>query len=327
MTAELTDAAVRADEDDDHPPAWWHPVTRVLPEIAAILLVICWGSSYIIAKDAYEHITPMSYIFARYLTASLLGLAILWWRGRRGGMHTYWYIHPEDRWRFIWCGLMGFTLNQLLFSYGVDLTSAFASSLLGSLIPLFSLALVTMLGERQARVVWIGVIVAVIGVTLFLARGGEGMGMLGNVLCLGAAASFAIYSELARPLVRRYPGETVATYTMAIGSLPLFFITMPDVLAQDWASLDPMLFVVILYIVIFPIYLSLMVWNWIIAKRGVAATGWNLVVPIASGIMAVLFLGDTIGVLQIIGAIVTLLGLVLMQRDTLRRGRPAPGDA
>ncbi len=303
------------------------PRPTFLPELAAMLLVLTWASTFILTKDAYNQILPMAYAFARYFCASLLGLLVLLVRGRGGNRARYWRIDRGDLPRFIWCGIFGFTIYQVCFSIGVAHTSAFASALLTSIIPLFSLVLVTALGERPSRRVWIGVFIAIAGVTLFLMQGGGGTGMLGNVLCLAAAACFAVYSEIIRPLVRKYPAETVAAYTTLFGSIPLFLIAMPDVLRQDWGALEPKIWLVIAYTVTVPIYLALIIWNWIIAQRGVAATGWNLLVPVASGVMAILFLGDSLFLVQILGGILALFGLIVMQRGSIRSARPSPAEA
>ncbi len=303
------------------------PQPNFLPEIGAGLLVVTWASTFIITKDAYNQILPMAYAFARYFCATLLGLIVLFVRGWGSNRERYWHIERADVPRFVWCGIFGFTIYQVCFSIGVAHTSAFASSLLISILPLFSLVIVTAMGERPARPVWIGVSIAIVGVTLFLMQGGGGMGMFGNVLCLAAAACFAAYSEIIRPLIRKYPAETVAAYTTLFGSLPLLLIAMPDVLHQDWGALEPKIWFAIAYTVTVPIYLALIVWNWIIAQRGVAATGWNLLVPVASGIMAVLFLGDTLLPIQILGGVLALFGLVVMQRGSLRAARPSPAEA
>ncbi|MGN6486017.1 MAG: DMT family transporter [Thermomicrobiales bacterium] len=310
--AEREDDASRHEREAEPSPSF-----GFLPELAAVGLVLIWGSTFIVTKAAYTQILPLAYTSLRYSLASLIGLAVLAVRGRHNP-RRFWRIEPGDRVRFIWCGLLGTAFNQVFFSIGVDRTSAFASSLLSSLLPLFSLGIVTVLGERPSRQVWTGVWVAIVGVFLFLLQGGGESGMVGNVLCLASAATFAVYSELVRPLVRRYPAETVAAYTMAFGAVPLVVFALPQLLSQDWAALEPQVWGAIVYTATFPVYLALIVWNWIISERGVAATGWNLLVPIASGVMAVIILGDTIGPIQIAGAALALVGLVLMQRESLR---------
>jgi len=330
MAAEVVvvDGLLNPDPGLAVPAATEHLTLRptFLPELAALLLVLTWASTFILTKDAYNQILPMAYAFARYFSASLLGIIVLAFRGRGVNRARFWRIERSDIPRFLWCGIFGFTIYQVCFSIGVDRTSASASALLTSIIPLFSLVIVAMMGEHPARPVWLGVSIAIAGVTLFLAQGGGGTGMAGNVLCLMAAASFAVYSQIIRPLVRNYPAETVAAYTTLFGSIPLFLITMPDVISQDWGALEPKIWFAVAYTVTVPIYLALIVWNWIITQRGVAATGWNLLVPVASGIMAVLFLGETLLPIQILGGILALVGLVVMQRGSIRSTRPAPGS-
>ena len=293
-----------------------------LPEIAAIALVLIWGSTFIVTKAAYTQILPLAYTSLRYSLASIIALAVLAVRGRHNPAR-YWRIERGDRMRFLWCGLMGTAFNQVLFSIGVDRTSAFASSLLSSILPIFSLAIVTVLGTRLSRHIWVGVWIAIVGVCLFLVQGGTESGMVGNILCLASAATFAVYNELVQPLVRRYPAETVVAYVMTFGAIPLLVFAIPQLIAQDWGALDGRVWGAIAYTATFPVYLALIVWNWLISKRGVAATGWNLLVPIAGGVMAVIFLGESIGSIQVVGAVVTLFGLVLMQRETIGgRARP-----
>ncbi|MGC4189696.1 MAG: DMT family transporter [Thermomicrobiales bacterium] len=321
MAAEIAvaaDGAVDEGDESSHggskalPPAPF----AYLPELAAIALVLVWGSTFIVTKAAYTQILPLAYTSLRYALASIISLAVLAVRGRHDPVR-FWRIEPGDRMRFIWCGLLGTAFNQVFFSIGVDRTSAFASSLLSSILPIFSLAIVTLLGTRLSRHVWIGVWIAIVGVCLFLLQGGTESGMVGNILCLASAVTFAIYNELVQPLVRRYPAETVVAYVMTFGAVPLLVFALPQLTAQDWGSLEPSVWGAIIYTATFPVYLALIVWNWLIAKRGVAATGWNLLVPVASGFMAVLVLGESIGPVQMIGAVLTLMGLVLMQRESL----------
>lgn len=330
MAAEIAvavDGVVDVDADVGENPS--HPELKTpisfLPEIAAIGLVLVWGSTFIVTKAAYTQILPLAYTSLRYSLAAIISLVVLAIRGRKSP-GRYWRIAPEDRMRFIWCGLLGTALNQVFFSIGVDKTSAFASSLLSSILPIFSLAIVTILGTRLSRHVWIGVGIAIVGVCLFLLQGGTESGMLGNILCLASAATFAVYNEMVQPLVKRYPPETVVAYVMTFGAVPLLVFATPQLMAQDWGSLDLSVWGAIAYTATFPVYLALIVWNWLIAQRGVAATGWNLLVPVASGFMAVLFLGESIGTIQIFGALLTLFGLVLMQRESIG-GKPVAEPA
>ena len=52
----------------------------------------------------------------------------------------------------------------------------------------------------------------------------------------------------------------------------------------------------IIYMVILPVYVAYMIWNWAIARRGVAAaTSFSLLVPIVSGALSAWLFGEQFG--------------------------------
>ena len=288
-----------------------------LPELSQFAVVLMWASTFIITKDALDSFSPLAFVFARFVLISSLSLAVLAFRGWRGGWRTYWHVERADIPRFASAGLFGYTIYQLGFTVGLDHASPFASSLLIAMMPLFSLALVTFLGERPHWSAWLGVGVAIAGVAMFLLDRTEGTSALGVALSLLAAVSFATYGVINRPLVLRYPQETVAAYATLMGSVPLCLIALPEALEQDWDSVGTSSWLTIVYMSIFPVYVAYMMWNWAIRRRGVSATSWSLLVPIVSGALSALLLGEAFGPLKVAGGALAILGLVLM------RPRPA----
>ena len=66
-----------------------------------------------------------------------------------------------------------------------------------------------------------------------------------------------------------------------------------------------------------------MLWNFAIARRGVAAaTSFSLLVPIVSGVLSALFFAEGFGPGKLLGAALTLAGLVVIRR---RRGAATGG--
>jgi drug/metabolite transporter (DMT)-like permease len=58
------------------------------------------------------------------------------------------------------------------------------------------------------------------------------------------------------------------------------------------------------------------VWNWAIARRGVAvAAGYTLLTPIASGLLSAVAFQKSCGVLKLTGVGLVLIGLLLLQRS------------
>jgi drug/metabolite transporter (DMT)-like permease len=75
--------------------------------------------------------------------------------------------------------------------------------------------------------------------------------------------------------------------------------------------------------VVLPVYVAYMLWNWAIARRGAAAaTSFSLLVPILSGILSALLFGEEFGIVKLLGAACVLAGLVVI-RYPARPAKPA----
>ena len=305
--------------------------SAVGPELALLMVVLLWASTFIVTKDALDEIKPLAFTFARYALMLVLAFGVLAVRGRGTNRARVWALHRADVPRFIVAGVSGYTLYQLGFVLGLDRTSPFSSSLLIAMVPLFTVLMLTAGGERSPRLVWVGMSIAAIGVAVFLAdkRDAGGLAVAGDLLSLGAAVVFAIYGIANRPLAQRYPPETYTAYTLVAGGGPLLLICAPAAVAQDWGSIGPGGWFAIVYMAIFPVYVAYMLWNWAIGRRGVAvATSASLLVPIVSGAFSALIFDEGFGPAKLLGAALVLVGLVLIRyRKSGLRPRPRLPDA
>lgn len=150
--------------------------------------------------------------------------------------------------------------------------------------------------------------------------------LVGDAWSLGAAVSFALYGIVNRPLVQRYPPETYTAYTLLAGSIPLLAIATPAALAQDWGAMSALGWGEIVYMVVPPVYVAYMLWNWAIARRGAAAApSFSLLVPIASGSLSAWLFAEPFGAAKLLGAALVLGGLATIR--TPAWARAAKGDA
>lgn len=290
----------------------------ILPELILGAVVLIWASTFVITKGALDDFTPFSFIFARFSIIATLALIVLVVQSVRRGWRRMWHVDRADVPRFIAAGLLGYTFYQIGFTVGLDHTSPFSSSLLIAMVPLFTLVIASLLGERFPTGAWVGVIVAVIGVVVFLLDRQAGGTLLGNALSAGAAISFASYGLVNRPLVKKYPFATVAAYTTLLGALPLMLFAIGDARAQQWSELGLGQWMMLLYMAVFPIYLVYIGYNWVISQRGVTATSAGLVVPVVSGMLSVIVFDEAFGPVKVAGAFIVLIGLVLIQRSRMQ---------
>jgi drug/metabolite transporter (DMT)-like permease len=294
-------------------------------DLLAVLAVSSWGLSYGLTKLAFREWRPLVFTGTRFLAMAAIALVVLAAQGRLGA------VLGADRGRFALGGLFGFTLYQLGFTLGLDRTSAFASTLLLTTVPLFSLLFLRLGGvESVRRGPWAGVGLATAGIVLFLAGTSGGLRVtearVGDLLSLAAAASFALYGIVNKPLAARYPASTVLAGTLLVGSIPLVPLGLADAGGQSWHEVSLAGWGIWLYAVILPIYLAYTWWTAAIALRGVAAIApYVLLVPVAGGLFALLWLGERVGLVSAVGAAATLVGLAVGRDWLPRRRRTTPG--
>ena len=316
-------------------------ISRV--DLGLFFVVLVWGFSPSLFKFALDELQPLAFVFTRFVLLCGVSVVVLAWRGARGGQA--WKIRRRDIVPLILSGLSGYGIYQLFYMVGLAHTTVFASALLISTVPLWSaLILALMRIERIHPVQWAGIIASLAGVAWFLAAAQNHTSELatdrsltpleimgGNALSLGAAVLFAIYGIVNRGLGRRYSPPELMCYTLLVGTLALAPFGVPAVLAQDWAQVSWRTWLIIPYSVAFPIYITYSIWNWAIGKRGVGyVTLFSYAVPIMSGLVGFLVLGETLTPPQLAGAAVVLAGMLAarwgVQRSRLR-GMPARGVA
>jgi drug/metabolite transporter (DMT)-like permease len=286
-------------------------ITAIGPELAQLVVVGLWASTFIVTKHAFNELAPLAFTFVRFGLMTVLAFAVLFARGRS------WRIDRRDLPRFALAGLTGYTAYQLCFVLGLERTSPFTSSLLIAMVPLFTLVILATRGERPPARGWVGLAVALVGVAVFLAdKWGRGTqaSLAGEALSIGAAVAFALYGVVNRPLVRDYPPETYTAYTVLAGSIPLMLVAAPSALAQDWGAVSALGWLEIGYMVVLPVYVAYMLWNWAIARRGAAAaTSFSLLVPIASGSLSAWWFAEQFDPAKLFGAALVLAGLAIIR--------------
>ncbi|RYG25111.1 MAG: EamA family transporter [Chitinophagaceae bacterium] len=120
------------------------------------------------------------------------------------------YIKKEDAGRFILCGFTGIALNQLLFLKGLQLTYPIHASLLMLVTPIIIiLAAAWLLKERLTSFKITGLVCGLTGAAILIGSRSSGGGatdpVLGDILVVINAASYAAYFILVKPLMTKYP--------------------------------------------------------------------------------------------------------------------------
>ncbi len=305
-------------------------------DLALAFTILTWAISPSLFKFALEEMNPFAFTYIRFLFITALSLVILWQRGRRGG--KAWRIERRDVLLLIISGLSGYGIYQLFYIVGLNLTTVFGSALLVATVPLFSAMFLALFRtERVSLLQWLGILLAFAGVALFLFEAGgqtqhasvdshvtSSTMLVGDLLSLGAAVSFALYGITNKKLGARYSPAELMCYTLIIGTLALTPLGVPALFQQNWSLVTWRSWAVMGYAVVFPIYISYSIWNWAIMQRGVGyVTLYNYLTPVLGGIGSFLILGEQFAPGQLVGAAVVLSGLLLARRGVTSAAKTA----
>ena len=129
---------------------------------------IVWGVNYAVIKAALREFQPMAFNGLRFALATVTIGLLLRHRG------TSLRIPREGLWRLVLLGLLGNAVYQVLFIEGIARTTAANASLIMASSPMLVALLATALGrERLQARGWLGVVLAVAGLTLVLSAQGR----------------------------------------------------------------------------------------------------------------------------------------------------------
>jgi drug/metabolite transporter (DMT)-like permease len=282
----------------------------LLVHLALLAVTVFWGLNFLVTKLILAHWNPLGFVALRFSIMAVLALA---WAASAGSLRR---IERRDWAPLIIAGITGITLYQLCFIYSLERTTVFASSLLASVFPIFTMIGARLTGDEQpSRVRWLGAFFALGGVAVFEGIfAGRAAFRPGDLLALSASLMFAPYTIIVRRLRERYSPVTLLAYPMAIGTVVLAILGIGPAIHQPYGSLSANDWLLFLYVVIFPILLGYAILNWAIARIGAGpASMYAFGVPIVGGLASAVVLHAPVTTYEIEGAAICLAGLAIAQ--------------
>jgi drug/metabolite transporter (DMT)-like permease len=283
---------------------------------AGLALMLAWGVNFAITKAVLAELGVWPFLFIRFLAMPLAGFALLLAVTRRHFPRTW--PQRADLPRFAAAGLIGHTAHVSLVMWGIDLSTAFSSSLVLTSSPLWTLIILSFLGaEKLGRRQLIGTLVAFAGIVVFLSDKfvrGVALAGAGDLVLLLAAALFSLYTVISKPLVARYGPLNLMCYSLLFGAPPLVLATLPAFLGAPLAEVPARVWFGVLWAIGVSSFLGWIVWAWVNSVRGLARSApLQYLMPPIAGLVAWLTLGETFTWLKIAGAVVAMAGIAWAQ--------------
>ena len=290
--------------------------------LLALFSIVVWGTTFISTKLLLEDFTPPEILFIR-VTLAILALTLA--RPRRLRLKS-----RKHEWYFAGAGLCGVTLYSLLENVALLYTQPGNCSVIISIAPFFvALAVHWFLkGERLSFWFFLGFAVAITGVGLISFSGQQlKLNPLGDFLCILAALSWAGYSVFVKKIDSH--GYDTLLVTRHIFHYGLLFLLLCVPFLDFSPSLENLLKPVngfnFLFLGFGASALCFFTWNTAVKRLGAVKTSvYIYVCPGVTILAAWLLLHDPILPMSIIGAALTLLGLIVSQRGTAANDLSAP---
>ncbi|WP_367867277.1 DMT family transporter [Pedobacter sp. WC2423] len=282
-----------------------------------IFIMLVWGSTYAVTKSVVHVLPPGCFAFVRFMIALLCLLPV--YLSDRKAMAAQQFKKADYWWLFL-MGITGISGYYVFFNYSLMYTSASSGALIQGFIPIcIALSGVIFLKEHLSRLQLTGICLSFIGVILVgliaAEDKGEKSSLTGNLLMIVAVLCWTIYTLISRKLNHLKP-IIITFWSGCIGTvllLPLSIyefsqLTQPvQIGLKGWFAL--------IYLGAISSALCYLMYNKALEQLPAAMVGNFLNLDILIGVLiAVLFLHEQVSLIQVVGGIFILSGLILSSR-------------
>ena len=228
----------------------------LLAHLSMFMACAFWGLMAPLGKDAMTHGIDGLHM----VTFRVVGGCLLFWL-------TSLFVKKErvpvrDRLLFAGAGLFGLVTNQCCYTIGLSITSPINASIVTTSMPIFAMILAALILHepitgKKALGVLMGCSGALILILTSAAHASDRVGDIrGDLLCLGAQFSFALYLSLFQPLIRRYTVFTVNRWMFLWASVMILPFTAGHVFAIDPKPVPAQTWAEAFYVVFFGTYVA-----------------------------------------------------------------------
>lgn len=195
-----------------------------------------WGLMAPLGKDAMTNgVTGIDMV-----TFRVTGAAILFWITSLFTKHEH--VPVKDVLRLGLAGLFGLTFNQCCYTIGLSITSPINASIVTTSMPIFAMLLSALilkepLTSKKVGGVLLGFSGAIILILSSATAASDKVGDIrGDMLCLFAQFSFALYLALFNPLIKKYSVVTVNKWMFTFATLYILPFTFSHVASIDFPN-------------------------------------------------------------------------------------------
>lgn len=301
-------------------------VTRVLAKPRALFVLsvvgaaLIWSTSYTATKVALVEIPPLTINALRFALAALLMLSIV---ALSGALRR---PRRADLGRMALGGVLGTTLYFSMENVGVDLATASDAALLVASYPAVTMMLeIVIYRVRASWTRFLGVGLAMFGVYLIVGQSppaGDSR-LIGDLILIATGFVWAFYNFATRDMGQSYPTITVVFYQTVAGAIACVPLALLEI--RSWEVPSASSISMIVYLGVFCSVVAFLLYAHGLKEldAGSAVNLLNLV-PLFGVATAFMVLREPVGVGQLIGGVVVIMGVGLGLRSQVENNKEVP---
>lgn len=286
--------------------------SRARAVLQALFVTFLWSTSWVLIKFGLDEIPALTFAGLRYALAFLLLLPLL---GRRDVRLSIARLSRREWLLLVALGVVMYTLTQGAQFLALDRLPAQTTSLVLSFSPVVVAFLgVALLAERPAPAQGVGVLLSVVGAVTFLYPASfpqsQVIGVMIAVAGLFANAGAAVLGRYVNRAAT-LPAAVVTIISMGVGSALLLGAGvgtqgLPDLTLRGWA--------IVAWLAAVNTAFAFTLWNVTLRKLSAMESSIiNNTMLIQIAILAWVFLGEGLGLRQMLGLVLAAAGTLVVQ--------------
>ncbi len=298
--------------------------------VVLVLVTVIWGATPACGKILSNSLSPLLITGMRFGIISLLLFIWLFASGQSKQLRM-------SRQMLLLMAAMGFVgilvHNGLLFT-GLHYTTATNAALIESIGPTATTVLAFIfIGERLTRVGWLGIVISCAGALCIVTKGSLELLLglqfnTGDLLIVACEVAWSYYIILGWKTHGKVKTAALNAVSGAFGAAFCFIVgALTGTLeVYSWSAGA---FYGFSYLTLCSGLIAFVGWNWAVNNVGASKAGsFIYVVPLTGALVGVLFLGETLLLAQVVGALMIVLGVAVTVRSkvTIREERPESVD-
>ena len=233
-------------------------------------------------------------------------------------------IMLKDLFSFAICGLFGIAINQLFFFKGLNLSTPINASIIMTSAPIIVILISLILSREKITLrKIIGVLLGCFGAVYLILNTGDisfkNDYMIGNILVLINATSYAIYLILVQPLIKKYNPITVMFFIFSFGILYIVPFGYQELIDVKWSLFSYKIIIEVIFVLVFTTFFAYLCNS--IALKHLNATAVSVYIylqPLLAALIAISLGSDQLDINKTLSCILIFTGVYIVSQKKSR---------